>query len=47
MRIRHPGIVRILEEGVENGLPWYAMELLEGQTLSEYRDTTWRNLAGE
>ena len=32
-RIRHPGIVRILSEGLRDGLPWYAMELLEGQTL--------------
>ena len=32
-RIRHPGIVRIVAEGVSHGLPWYAMELLQGQTL--------------
>jgi tetratricopeptide (TPR) repeat protein len=32
-RIRHPGIVRILAQGVEHGLPWYAMELVEGETL--------------
>jgi hypothetical protein len=32
-RIRHPGIVRILDEGIHEGLPWYAMELLEGRTL--------------
>lgn len=32
-RLRHPGIVRILGEGVQDGLPWYAMELVEGQTL--------------
>ena len=31
--IRHPGIVRIVAEGVHQGLPWYAMELLEGITL--------------
>src|SRR5262245_16016623 len=36
-RIRHPGVVRILEEGIEAGLPWYAMELLEGTALSRYR----------
>src|SRR5687768_6261604 len=29
-RLRHPGIVRILDEGIEDGRPWYAMELLEG-----------------
>src|SRR5262245_50033459 len=35
-RLRHPGIVRILDEGVSDGLPWYAMELLEGLTLRRY-----------
>lgn len=34
-RIRHPGVVRILDEGVEKGVPWYAMELLEGRALNE------------
>ena len=32
-RLRHPGIVRILDEGVEEGRPWYAMELVDGPTL--------------
>jgi predicted ATPase/serine/threonine protein kinase len=32
-RLRHPGIVRILDQGVSAGLPWYAMELLSGVTL--------------
>src|SRR4051812_17291836 len=32
-RIRHPGIVRILDHGVHQGLPWYAMDLLEGESL--------------
>ena len=36
-RIRHPGVVRIVDHGVEQGLPWYAMELLEGTTLRRYR----------
>src|SRR5689334_17159374 len=31
--IRHPGVVRILEQGTCDGLPWYAMEFLEGETL--------------
>jgi eukaryotic-like serine/threonine-protein kinase len=35
-RLRHPGIVRIIEEGVAEGLPWYAMELLEGHTLRRH-----------
>src|SRR5690349_10748010 len=40
-RIRHPGIVRIIAEGQESGLPWYAMELLDGGTLESYFRTLW------
>jgi|GEM_PF-1616902 len=32
-RARHSGIARIVAEGQHEGLPWYAMELLEGVTL--------------
>lgn len=35
--LHHPGIVRIADEGVHDGLPWYAMELLEGTPLSRLR----------
>jgi tetratricopeptide (TPR) repeat protein/predicted Ser/Thr protein kinase len=35
-RLRHPGIARILDEGVDGGRPWYAMELLSGNTLREH-----------
>ncbi|MBI2568712.1 MAG: protein kinase [Candidatus Schekmanbacteria bacterium] len=35
-RLRHPGIVRIFHHGVADGLPWYAMELLEGERLDHY-----------
>lgn len=35
-RLEHPGIVRILDEGVHEDKPWYAMELLEGMTIREY-----------
>jgi serine/threonine protein kinase/tetratricopeptide (TPR) repeat protein len=35
-RIRHPGVVKILEGGILEGRPWYAMELLEGGTLAVY-----------
>ncbi len=37
-RINHPGIVRILDEGVLKGLPWYAMEFLEGITLRDFNE---------
>ena len=33
-QLRHSGIVRVLDGGVMDGRPWYAMELLEGTTLA-------------
>ncbi|MFY0562986.1 serine/threonine-protein kinase PknK [Archangium lansingense] len=41
-RIQHPGVVRVLAEGVQDGLPWYAMELIEGLTLRRYVDELWK-----
>ncbi|MBI2569550.1 MAG: tetratricopeptide repeat protein [Candidatus Schekmanbacteria bacterium] len=38
-RLAHPGIVRIVAEGLHEGLPWYAMELLDGSSLTAYCDT--------
>ena len=32
-RLDHPGVVRILDEGLCDGLPWYAMELCQGEPL--------------
>jgi len=32
-KVRHPGVVRIEDVGVEAGLPWYSMEYIEGVTL--------------
>lgn len=34
-RLSHPGVVRILDDGTHAGLPWYAMELLQGVTLEQ------------
>lgn len=34
-RLSHPGVVRVLEHGVRDGMPWYAMDLLEGRTLRD------------
>ncbi|MEW6731685.1 MAG: tetratricopeptide repeat protein [Acidobacteriota bacterium] len=34
--IKHPGVVRIVAEGLQEGLPWYAMELLDGVSLRWY-----------
>ncbi|MBN1551906.1 tetratricopeptide repeat protein [bacterium] len=35
-RISHPGVVKIIDEGIADDLPWYAMEFLEGITLRQY-----------
>ncbi|HEX8823129.1 MAG TPA: AAA family ATPase, partial [Archangium sp.] len=45
-RMQHPGVVRVLAEGVQEGLPWYAMELIEGLTLRRYVDELWKRDAG-
>jgi predicted ATPase len=37
-RLRHPGIARILDSGVQDGLPWIAMELVEGMSLRRYAE---------
>jgi serine/threonine protein kinase len=34
--IRHPGVVRILDQGIEGGCLWYAMELIEGQPFDHH-----------
>jgi serine/threonine protein kinase/tetratricopeptide (TPR) repeat protein len=40
-RVRHPGVVRIVDEGVHESLPWYAMELLRGPTLAHLIHKLW------
>ncbi len=41
-RLTHPGIVRLAGEGQHEGLPWYAMEYLEGRTLRAFfSDAEW------
>jgi serine/threonine protein kinase/tetratricopeptide (TPR) repeat protein len=35
-QLHHPGVVRILDEGLHEGLPWYAMELLAGRSLRQW-----------
>jgi eukaryotic-like serine/threonine-protein kinase len=46
-RIRHPGVVQILDEGLEDGVPWYAMELLADVTLADYRKSLWADYVEE
>lgn len=40
-RIRHPGVVRIVDNGVHRGRPWYAMDLLEGESLRRFGERIW------
>ena len=35
-RIKHPGIVEIVDQGVHDGIPWYAMGLVDGVTLHRH-----------
>lgn len=37
-RVRHPNAVRVIEHGVEDGLAFLVMELVEGRTLAELLD---------
>jgi len=37
-RLEHPGIARILGGGEVDGLPWFAMEYVEGEPLDVYCD---------
>ncbi len=42
-RVRHPGVVPIVSQGVEDGVPWYAMKWLQGQTLRHFaRHELWK-----
>ena len=34
-KVRHPGIVEVHDFGQSEGLPWMALELIEGQTLRQ------------
>ena len=34
-RLRHPGIVPIIDEGLSEGMPWYVMPMMPGRSLRE------------
>ncbi len=40
-QLRHPGIVRLLADGCNDGVPWMALELLEGRTLADEIEALW------
>ncbi len=46
-RLKNPGVVQIFDQGIAEGLPWYAMELLEGTTLRDWIDDTWPDAPGD
>ncbi|MCA9677581.1 MAG: serine/threonine-protein kinase PknK, partial [Myxococcales bacterium] len=39
--LHHPGVVRIRDHGIADGMPWYAMDLLRGRTLRDYFRAWW------
>ncbi len=41
--LSHPGIVRLINSGVHEGTPWYAMELLEGGTWRDWMREVWNS----
>lgn len=41
-RLTHPGIVRIVDDGITDGQPWYAMPLHGGPTLRDWIDERWK-----
>ncbi len=46
VRLRHPGIVRLLEAGVTaGGLPWFAMDLVTGRAIDRWIDDSAPDLA--
>ncbi|WP_158619231.1 serine/threonine-protein kinase PknK [Corallococcus sp. AB011P] len=45
-RLDHPGIARILDEGLSEGLPYYVMELFEGGTLRSHLGSAAGDMSG-
>jgi serine/threonine protein kinase/tetratricopeptide (TPR) repeat protein len=45
--LAHPQIVRIRDHGVTESVPWYAMELLTGETMAARFDRIWPGRADE
>ncbi|HZU81306.1 MAG TPA: AAA family ATPase, partial [Polyangiaceae bacterium] len=41
-KLRHPYVVSVLDHGLSEAEPWYAMEWVEGTTLAAYNARLWR-----
>jgi serine/threonine protein kinase/tetratricopeptide (TPR) repeat protein len=41
LKLKHPYVVSILEEGLSEAWPWYAMERVEGRTLADLNAELW------
>ena len=39
--LHHPGIVSLRDQGFDEGVPWYAMDFVEGEALDEMIGRTW------
>src|SRR5690606_35907940 len=35
-QLDHPGVVRVIDDGVAGGVPWFAMELHAGETVGAH-----------
>jgi serine/threonine protein kinase len=46
-RIRHPGVVALVDHGLFERRPWYAMELVEGPSLADHIDALWGSARGD
>ncbi|MDC0744858.1 serine/threonine-protein kinase [Polyangium mundeleinium] len=42
-RLRHPGIVPVVDHGDQDGVPWMAMQCLRGRTLHDHLRALWTN----
>jgi eukaryotic-like serine/threonine-protein kinase len=42
--ISHPNVVQLLDAGVEDGIAWFAMEFVDGQSLAELFDAASGNI---
>jgi serine/threonine protein kinase/tetratricopeptide (TPR) repeat protein len=42
--VKHPYIVSVLDEGLSETVPWYAMDFVDGLTLASFNENLWRDV---